>query len=42
LRTNLNNKIEERERLVERAMTALEHHGDAADVLTSMREQLAR
>lgn len=42
LRTNLNNKIEEREKLLESALTSLEKRPEEAPVVGSIREQLAK
>jgi hypothetical protein len=42
LRTNLNNKIDEREKLLEVALNTLEKQSQSADVVSNIREQLSR
>mmetsp|Transcript_9385 Transcript_9385/g.11317 ORF Transcript_9385/g.11317 Transcript_9385/m.11317 type:complete len:841 (+) Transcript_9385:48-2570(+) len=42
LRTNLSNKIDEREKLLELALTSLDKRAEDAEVVTSIREQLSK
>jgi hypothetical protein len=42
LRTNLNNKIDEREKLLEVALNTLEKQSQSVDVVSNIREQLSR